>query len=640
MNRSLPGLLRSMHLKNRPKSKVRSRTFEALEDRHMMAVAPVPINPTIPFLPSVNTPATQLMAGVDSGTLYIRGTDKADTITLRQVNNAITIDRLTGSFNTADFQNIIIRSFGGADTINLKSEAVKGQQAITKATKIWTGAGADEVTGGRGNDTIFTEAGNDKVWANYGDDVVDGGADDDELHGGFGYDKVFGDIGADKLWGDDNDDYLVGGDAVDYLYGGRGYDRLDGSLGYDYLYGQEDYDYLQDDSALKSDTGSNFLSNNPFVCGWFDRNMVDAALRSEARADYANNFAISRNEMMDIFRAAEDGYTIDSTEFADLEHLIDNTSVVMPDYVRGLADSIVNYDLANFEYQGTYLGGPGHLAAGDSSDKLEKLVNKWFLGLDRPVAQIPHSDGTMQNVNYQFVQGSLFQDGISYTDIHQGMVGDCYLLAALGTLAQQSPSTIRNMFIDNGDNTFTVRFYHDGVPHFVTVDRFLPIWGDGDDSSPYASFGTDKDDATNELWVALVEKAYVQLSESGWIGQNDVNSYSAITEGYSVAPMVHLTGWDARLAIATDPSTIPFTSDQIINKLNSGKLLALGSADAPAISNIVGNHAYAVVGYDATTGKFKLFNPWNNGAPGSTYPTMLDLTWSELVANFKNWSYT
>src|SRR6185503_2686507 len=109
MKRSLPSLFRSENHKRRPKT-IRSRTFESLEDRHMMAVAPVPINLTIPFLPSVNTPATQLMAGVDAGTLYVRGTNNADTITLRQKNDAITIDGLGGSFNTADFQNIIIRS--------------------------------------------------------------------------------------------------------------------------------------------------------------------------------------------------------------------------------------------------------------------------------------------------------------------------------------------------------------------------------------------------------------------------------------------------------------------------------------------------------------------------------------------------
>src|SRR5262249_40482688 len=131
MTCSLQNLFRSKNYKRRPKA-IRSRTFEALEDRRLMAITPVTINPDPGALtdPTVNARAFALVAGIRSGTLYVRGTNNADTINLRQINSAITIDGLSGSFNTADVQNIVIRSFGGNDTINLKSEAVKGQQAI------------------------------------------------------------------------------------------------------------------------------------------------------------------------------------------------------------------------------------------------------------------------------------------------------------------------------------------------------------------------------------------------------------------------------------------------------------------------------------------------------------------------------
>jgi hypothetical protein len=47
-------------------------------------------------------------------------------------------------------------------------------------------------------------------------------------------------------------------------------------------------------------------------------------------------------------------------------------------------------------------------------------------------------------------------------------VGDCYFIAALGALADSSAAAIENMFIDNGDGTWTVRFY-------VTVHGVLII---------------------------------------------------------------------------------------------------------------------------------------------------------------------
>jgi hypothetical protein len=42
--------------------------------------------------------------------------------------------------------------------------------------------------------------------------------------------------------------------------------------------------------------------------------------------------------------------------------------------------------------------------------------------------------------------------------MHQGGVGDCCFIAVLGSLATRSPAAIQAMFLDNGDNTWTVRF--------------------------------------------------------------------------------------------------------------------------------------------------------------------------------------
>src|SRR5262249_44678417 len=155
--------------------------------------------------------------------------------------------------------------------------------------------------------------------------------------------------------------------------------------------------------------------------------------------------------------------------------------------------------------------------------------------------------------------------------------------------------------------------------------------GDGDDASPYAQFGADKDDSTNELWVALAEKAFAQLNESGWTNQGSTNSYLAMNVGGSAANIMHiLTGLDAHqtsMYSSTNPSTTTFTSDQIVSKLNSGKLLVLSTPPTTSNPQILGHHAYTLVGYDATTGKFKLFNPHGIDAIGA--PGILELTWSD-----------
>lgn len=43
------------------------------------------------------------------------------------------------------------------------------------------------------------------------------------------------------------------------------------------------------------------------------------------------------------------------------------------------------------------------------------------------------------------------------------------------------------------------------------------------------------------------------------------------------------------------------------------------------------DHVYMLIGYDSTTDRFHLFNPWGYGAP---YPAELMLSYTELVASF------
>src|SRR5262249_23114540 len=146
--------------------------------------------------------------------------------------------------------------------------------------------------------------------------------------------------------------------------------------------------------------------------------------------------------------------------------------------------------------------------AGNPGSKLASLVDKWFLGLDRPVAA--------SNSVYTEANGTLFGSTIGYQDVMQGEVGDCYYLAALGSVALQNSDTIRNMFVDNGDHTWTVRFYRNGTPDYVTVDDYLPT---RNGRFIYANMDLLASDSSNVLWVPLAEKAYAQLNESGWLGQ-------------------------------------------------------------------------------------------------------------------------
>jgi Calpain family cysteine protease/Bacterial pre-peptidase C-terminal domain len=376
-------------------------------------------------------------------------------------------------------------------------------------------------------------------------------------------------------------------------------------------HGASDYNLKFNSYAIATSVNS--------VDSWFDTNIQDTEIRTLAESAFADK-AIDRNEAIAILSSSKDSDVIDPTEFADLKTLVGNASVLgIPDYVKVLANKVVNGDYANQQYQGNPLG---NLAPGSSSTQMENLINKWFLGSDRPTT--PYQ--------YQSASGSLFQDGISYQDIKQGQINDCFLLVGLAATAIHSPSTIAHMFVDNGDNTFTVRFQRSQtVVDYVTVDRHLPTNSSG--SFVYASKGNLYNNPGNELWVALAEKAYAQLNESGWINQNNTNSYSGIGNGgYISDTLTHITGYNTSLG-----NLLNF--DSIVNAINSGEWIGLGTKSTVQSANIIAGHAYTLVAYNSDNQKFTLFNPWGIGT-SSSKPGILEFTWSEIQSNFSYWDAT
>jgi hypothetical protein len=359
---------------------------------------------------------------------------------------------------------------------------------------------------------------------------------------------------------------------------------------------------------------------------WYNQNLSDPGIIGQART-FAADGQLSRNDMMAILGDAKDGGIIDSTELTNLRTLLSGRRSWMPDYVYNLSNKIINSDPANTR------SGIGNLFAGSTATQMERLIGKWFLGNDRPTAS-----GT-----YRPVSGSLFQNGISYEDIDQGGVGDCYFLSGLAATAFRSPSTISSMFINNGDNTYTVRFFNNGVADYVTVDNYLPT--DVSGNRVYAGWGGGSNtSSTNELWVALAEKAYAQVNQSGWLGRNNTNSYAGIGWGNSYNTMREITGrnTEGRGIPGQTLLGIPIEQSILISSFNEGRLITLGTKDFNlSNSQVVADHEYTLVGYNSSTQKFKLFNPWgvDEGA-NSQFPGILELTWSELVGNFDYWNRT
>jgi hypothetical protein len=362
--------------------------------------------------------------------------------------------------------------------------------------------------------------------------------------------------------------------------------------------------------------GSTGYNLNISTGNWYSRNLEDENIIRQA-TDLGADGELSRTDMMTILRATYDGQVIDATEVSDLRKLVRDRGYLIPEYVRNLTNKVVNGDLANSH------SGIGNLFAGSHANQMENLIGKWFLGTDRPDAHT----GT-----YRYASGSLFQNGIDFTDVTQGNLGDCYFLAGLATVAQRMPSRISQMFIDNGDGTFTVRFYNNGVADYVTVDRYLPTFDDG--SAVYARWGGGSyGESDNELWVALAEKAYAQINESGWLRPwtppAQSNSYLAIEYGSGLVAIEQATG------LNVDEHFLPGSSTEradLIAVENAGKAIVLGSkAPVPSGSSVISNHVYVLVDYNSSTQLFNLYEPYGDS---------IDLSWQGILDNFFVWEAT
>ena len=112
-------------------------------------------------------------------------------------------------------------------------------------------------------------------------------------------------------------------------------------------------------------------------------------------------------------------------------------------------------------------------------------------------------------------------------DIRQGELGDCWFLSALSVLAER-PALLSHLLITqelNDVGAYQVRFCKGGKWVVVTVDDFLPV----DPETNRLAFSHSPN---NELWVAILEKAYAKLHLS----------YSAIESGSICDAFVDLTG--------------------------------------------------------------------------------------------------
>ena len=192
-------------------------------------------------------------------------------------------------------------------------------------------------------------------------------------------------------------------------------------------------------------------------------------------------------------------------------------------------------------------------------------------------------------------------DGIDIDDIEQGLLGNCYFLAALSGLAEV-PERVKEIFQSaavNKNGKYGVRLFVRGIPTIITVDDRFPCSGE----EPYSPlFSKPKG---KELWSILLEKAWAKLFKR----------YSNIVAGTVEEALEYLTRAPSFTHVAGQES-----EDETWARLKhaDGMKYTIGASsrsDVQESTGIVDGHAYTIVSVHEVEGHrlLRLRNPWGQG---------------------------
>lgn len=342
--------------------------------------------------------------------------------------------------------------------------------------------------------------------------------------------------------------------------------------------------------------------------------------------------------------------TLTSAELTDLKTIVANLNngMTTSPYLTYAMNALVNGNPANATWTGGAASSTslGNLKAGTTATQLAELIDTWFLGTNLPSSTVMMSGYSTFSVTYAPSSAALFgPGGPSMNDVNQGYLGDCYLLSCLAEVADQDPSIITSMFTVNGNNTYGVRYYVDGVAEYVTVD---------DELTSDFNIGT-------YIWASLAEKAYAQLQAGGVITGNPSfnygNAWSTIGNGgYPEYALEEVTGasqitdfvangrsWQTYTYNSSLTET-SFTSSSstatvlatLVADLAAGDDLILSSntdaTDSNGMTTLVSDHALSIYGYDSSTGMLEIRNPWGTMV-GQYWDTTFEVSLATLLAD-------
>lgn len=203
------------------------------------------------------------------------------------------------------------------------------------------------------------------------------------------------------------------------------------------------------------------------------------------------------------------------------------------------------------------------------------------------------------------------------SDVDQGAVGDCWFIAALAALSTFDHLLKQNFVSwDSVAGKATFRFYKMGEEKLVTVDDRLVV-----SHSQQSELVFCRSDDRNELWSALIEKAYAKLH----------GSFHALDGGFPTDALTNLTDGIGKLYELQHIRDKQSFWKMLLGWVNSRSALVCcsmckqtGMEHQDSKTGLINQHAYSVLSLVEYKGNCLVLcrNPW--GQDGEW-----NLTWGD-----------
>jgi hypothetical protein len=262
-------------------------------------------------------------------------------------------------------------------------------------------------------------------------------------------------------------------------------------------------------------------------------------------------------------------------------------------------------------------------------------------------AQTFQGQGGSVGGNYEMQRGALqqashelFPDGQpDWNKVTQGQNGDCVLESSAISQDHVDPKKLQQMIADNHDGTYTVHF-----------DGTKPVTVQAPTDAELAHYGNA---GSNGVWSAVLSKAYGTLNyQDGKFLDDNLTGrepFDGINGSFPQQVMPYFTGhgtltYDVPGLAQDGQLGMDGLRNGLVSATSSGRMALATTGDQPTTKDgLIGEHAYAVIGYDKDKDSITLRNPWGRSLQGlpsditqdPNHPGLLTMPLTRFAQNFQ-----